>query len=93
MDDVAADRDWDRPCCAVLVEFVKVKPDEQFFELAFVGQVSHDLVKEAGVVSELHRDGVHLLLDRVIPADVDAVTKDHEMELKDEFKDLVESDL
>lgn len=41
----------------------------------------------------MHRDVVHLLLDRGTSADVGTVTLDNEVELEHEFKDLVESDL
>ena len=77
----------------VLVELVEVEPDEELFELAFLRQVAHDLVHEAGVVPERVGDVQKLLLGLAFSADIDSVAAHNEMEFENELEDLVESDL
>ena len=56
-------------------------------------QITHNLVEEARVVTELHLDAVQVLLSLMVSADANTVVSDQEMQLEDELKDLVQSDL
>ena len=56
-------------------------------------QITHNLVEEARVVTELHLDAVQVLLSLMVSANANAVISDQEMKLEDELKDLVQSDL
>ena len=56
-------------------------------------QITHNLVEEARVITELHLDAVQVLLSLMVSANANAVISDQEMQLEDELKDLVQSDL
>ena len=56
-------------------------------------QITHNLVEEARVVTELHLDAVQVLLSLMVSANANAVISDQEMQLEDELKDLVHRDL
>ena len=56
-------------------------------------QITHNLVEEARVVTELHLDAVQVLLSLMVSANANSVISDQEMQLEDELKDLIQCDL
>ena len=70
---------WRTTHGTILEELVKVEPNEELLELAFLGQVSNNLVQEAGVVPERVGNALEVKLGLLVSANFDAIAAHQEV--------------
>ena len=70
---------WQTTHGTILEELVKVEPNEELLELAFLGQVSNNLVQEAGVVPERVGNALEVELSLLVSANFNSVAAHQEV--------------